>query len=270
MHFNTQQAHQRTPVVLTLGIVMLGPLVWSILAVETTLWLPLVVIAPMPLLLWLVRGLSSWGVRLTVTLLYAGVFLRAYGYSLDHVQVGMMANAMTALAAALLLWHALMLLREENWSKYGALAWFLMALLCGILVAYFSGSKGGADSTVTILKRFFDLNTTEAVIWAIRIRKSLHFVFYGLIAFLAGQAALTANSRRWQAFIFGIGVTLIHGCFDEIRQWSTTNRTGNPRDVLIDCAGAFFFTSPIWIGALINPGKRDTPRVLPNAKQPGR
>lgn len=270
MHFKTQLAHERTPLVLLLSLAALSPLIKSVFGAGTIFWLPLVVIGPMPLLLWLVRGLSSWSVRLTVTLLYAAVFLRAYGYSMDRMHVGLLADVGLGIAAILLLWHTLSLLREEKWSKYGALAWFLLALLCGLMVAYFSGNKGGADSTVALLKRFFAMNTTEAVIWAIRIRKTLHFVFYGLIAFFAGQSALTANSKRWQAFVFGLGITVIHGSFDEIRQHSVANRTGNSKDVFIDCAGALFFTSPFWIGALIDLVKKPRSQVLPDAKQPRR
>jgi VanZ family protein len=72
------------------------------------------------------------------------------------------------------------------------------------------------------------------------IRKTGHFVGYGIIA-LAWLRAWRLSLPRFHfmqdAMLALIGTALV-SCADEFHQTFLPNRTGNPRDVVLDCCGA--------------------------------
>jgi hypothetical protein len=71
--------------------------------------------------------------------------------------------------------------------------WLLLALGMGVLVAYFSGSAGGTGGGAwdRWIAGFLGVSLETAGWIVILVRKTAHFVFYGLFAWVAYRAAAT-------------------------------------------------------------------------------
>jgi len=72
------------------------------------------------------------------------------------------------------------------------------------------------------------------------VRKTIHFTFYGLMAWFAVLIGARLSSDRLRAMLFAALWTLAHSAFDEMRQNQTTSRTGTILDVLLDLTGVAF------------------------------
>jgi VanZ family protein len=72
------------------------------------------------------------------------------------------------------------------------------------------------------------------------IRKCGHFFGYGMIALLWLRAwrMTLADATLFKDALLGLLGTAIVATFDEWHQVYLPNRSGSPRDVLLDCAGA--------------------------------
>ncbi len=81
------------------------------------------------------------------------------------------------------------------------------------------------------------LETIAAVQFA--VRKAAHVTEYGILAFLVSRA-LHAGSGvfLWRNGVIALGVAAGYAALDEYHQSFVASRTGSPRDVLIDAAGA--------------------------------
>jgi VanZ family protein len=91
------------------------------------------------------------------------------------------------------------------------------------------------------------------------IRKSGHFVFYGLLglAWLRAWWMTEPRLRYLQVAILGLlGTALVASC-DEWHQTYLPNRTGSVWDVLLDCCGAVTLELMVYIYFLIR--KRKAP-----------
>lgn len=142
---------------------------------------------------------------------------------------------------------AILLLRQENVRR--AVPWLLAATFCGLLISFFSGSRGGADPMVQFIQQVLGLTTETAESVVTATRKVLHFLFYGLLARFAAIGAFRAGASLRQAATFAILWGCSHAVFDETRQFFSPGRTGSPWDVLLDVAGmivltASFFAEP--------------------------
>jgi VanZ family protein len=109
----------------------------------------------------------------------------------------------------------------------------------GLLVAYFSGGKGGANTWLDFFTGNFGLTVVQAEQVIQAIRKTLHFAFYGVVGLSAAQWARHENWSHAPAF--GFVWALMHATFDETRQTFYLNRQGSAWDVLLDMAGATTF-----------------------------
>ncbi|MCR9093352.1 MAG: VanZ family protein [bacterium] len=148
-----------------------------------------------------------------------------------------------------------------------ALAWTLVAVWAGVI-----WSLGGDDwslqetsRTLSPLLEFFFGELEGPTKWRIylAVRKSAHFVEYGVLALLTFRAALISAPRNrvataaWTAlFLVALVATA-----DEARQAFSTARTGSPNDILIDVTGG-----AVAIGALLLISRRlrapeDSPSV---------
>jgi VanZ family protein len=121
----------------------------------------------------------------------------------------------------------------------GALRWMVLMFAAGLLVAYFSGGKGGANTWLDFFTGNFGLTVAQAEQVIQAIRKTLHFCFYGLVGLSAAQWARHENWAHAPAF--GLAWALMHATFDEARQTFYLNRQGSAWDVLLDMAGAAAF-----------------------------
>lgn len=102
-----------------------------------------------------------------------------------------------------------------------------------------SGPEGGADPLREFLMRY--LPSESSVEFAvIAIRKSIHFVFYGIMAAMAylSQDRETRSSKT--IITVSLFVVLCEAILDEVRQSQFANRTGSAWDVVLDLAGAVF------------------------------
>lgn len=107
----------------------------------------------------------------------------------------------------------------------------VIALAMGSLIGFVSGDAGDAAPMRGWLGGWFTPAMAEAVLWT--FRKTVHVVFYGLMA-LAFYRAAKGHPR---AAVLAAVFALSHGAFDEIRQSLTTSRYGTPVDLLFDSAG---------------------------------
>jgi VanZ family protein len=81
------------------------------------------------------------------------------------------------------------------------------------------------------------------------IRKSAHFIFYGILAVLALRAftasskSILASNPVATAFI----ATLIVASLDEFNQSFNPARTGTPNDVILDLSGGAVFLLTVFL-----------------------
>jgi VanZ family protein len=119
--------------------------------------------------------------------------------------------------------------------------WMTVLVLLGWLIAYFSSSAGGPDWMLRFFEHRFGMLSEQADVAVLIVRKTIHFVFYGSVAFAASKAALAGRSKRIDAMAFGLLIALAFASFDEMRQSFVPVRTGSAFDVLLDLAGAATF-----------------------------
>jgi hypothetical protein len=122
----------------------------------------------------------------------------------------------------------------------------ILCLFLGWLVSYFSSSAGGTGggSWERWLADHLGISLHAAELLVIGIRKSIHLLFYGVLALLAAWTARGDKLNIRVAAVFGFCFALAHASFDEIRQSRMPDRTGQLSDVLIDMAGAALF---LWL-----------------------
>ena len=135
-------------------------------------------------------------------------------------------------------------------SKRDARFWFETwwpVLLGAVGIALTSNAYFGADRTgallLTIWDRFFAAMSHAQWYWLIfAVRKTCHFVGYGLIGltWLRAWRLMFPRSRFFSGAALAVLGTVIIACCDEFHQTLIPNRTGSSRDVLIDGCGAAF------------------------------
>jgi hypothetical protein len=130
-----------------------------------------------------------------------------------------------------------------GWRVLVRLAPVLLALA---LVALFSGGRGGPDPMVARFVEWFGLTPEAARFWVVALRKGLHVLFYGFLAWAAARWASGAQVDRREAACFGVAAGLLAACFDEGRQWLTPGRGGTVADVFLDLAGMLVGTVAYW------------------------
>jgi VanZ family protein len=136
--------------------------------------------------------------------------------------------------------------------KFWLSAW--LPVLAGIAVIVLESTVWfGADHTSHPLRVIFEalFGRISNARWDVIhhfIRKSGHFIFYGLIG-LAWLRAWWMTMPRSpflpDALLALLGTALIASC-DEWHQTYLPNRTGTPWDVLLDCCGALVMMSVIY------------------------
>ncbi|RYG26606.1 hypothetical protein EON82_02645 [bacterium] len=109
-----------------------------------------------------------------------------------------------------------------------------------MLVGYFSSGYGGAGPMLRwLLAHGYTYPEARGITMA--IRKTIHFTFYGTVAWTTLQAAREVTDRPWVAVRTALLAAASLAAFDELRQSGYANRTGNTSDVLLDLSGAVVF-----------------------------
>lgn len=119
----------------------------------------------------------------------------------------------------------------------------LAIILMAAIVGYVSSDAGSASRLGRLFARLgLDKTTTDQIMAP--IRKSIHFLWYGSVGWVAFRAGLATNPPR--AVFSGLATTLVFACFDEFRQSMESSRTGSIWDVALDTAGAVAFVGVGW------------------------
>ncbi|MCW5938777.1 MAG: VanZ family protein [Fimbriimonadaceae bacterium] len=123
--------------------------------------------------------------------------------------------------------------------------WFvLLALLLGLLTVLGSGPAGGPGRLLSFLTEFVGLELQQAELVNFVVRKAVHVLAYGVLAWSAGQAA---GSKPGSQLLAGYGWAVPHACLDEWHQtFSAGTRTGAFGDVLLDVLGMTVLLAPQW------------------------
>jgi VanZ family protein len=185
------------------------------------------------------KGLGGWIVA-ALTLVVCGVWIRSEGL----LTIGWRQATPRLLTfgwAACLLAVALILAavwRSKLTAKESRLGWLAVTLVLATLVAQTSNSQAGASSMVPFFMRILHLDQASAETFVLVFRKTVHFSFYGFVAFSAWKAAAQAKVSPQGMLAFGLGSALILASFDEARQSTQIGRTGTIWDVLLDMVGA--------------------------------
>ena len=123
------------------------------------------------------------------------------------------------------------------------LAWGAVALWSGVILAL-STDSFSADETSRIIGPLLDFffpgldAATKALVHA-AVRKCAHAFEYAVLAILAERALrLGAPRRALRAALLAIGLAAAVASVDEAGQATRASRTGSPRDVALDVAGA--------------------------------
>jgi len=169
------------------------------------------------------------------------------------IEARQLATMLLLVIAGLALISAVLWVDAKVRQSFG---WFLPAIALGVFVGWISGDRGAADPMRQSLLHWLSPLMAEIVLTA--FRKTVHIVFYGLLAlcFYRGSKAL-GTPLPWAAIAF----SLAHGCFDEYRQAMVPSRFGTPWDLLFDVAGAYLFVR--WAGGFRS-AQREPRRPLQN------
>ncbi len=211
-------------------------------AVTPQIWvLPLLAVFTTVLWGWIPR-LKAIEDRVGLFLAHSAGLLLAFLYSNDLSRLSETATkvlrlGLSTLWGAFAIGMALVLLKALR-KDHAAVRWALVACAAGWMVAYFSGAAGEAGSWVAWLEArlHWSAGTSDMVVLA--VRKTLHFSFYGLVAWVGWRTARTGGAPPGTGVWVGAALALMTASFDESRQWFTAGRTGSPWDVALDLAGA--------------------------------
>lgn len=109
----------------------------------------------------------------------------------------------------------------------------------GLLVAWFSGRRGGPEPMVEFLSGWWFLSAEAIERIVVTLRKMGHVLFYGSFAWLVARATrvLAPDTSRSRIVVYAVLFVLAHAVFDEARQAFTPGRTGSPWDVILDLCG---------------------------------
>jgi VanZ family protein len=172
----------------------------------------------------------------------------------------------TAAPAAALVFVPRRLEVKKHWTFGKVVSIWLPVLICVIAIAIESTQLFGADHTTGPLRGLIEFflghigNSTWETVHHV-IRKTGHFVGYGILSISWFRAFWLTYSPRFAAQLAGYGGrleqlgihalamlgTLLVASADEIHQAFLPNRTGRFADVLLDCSGALVMQVLVWI-----------------------
>jgi VanZ family protein len=186
-----------------------------------------------------------WKERLSALAFYLSLFGSVWVLSFSSAAVPASAVWLGLVGAALLAWACSTRLVRIRSVRVGA-KWLAASAACGLAIAFLSGPKGGSDPMVRLAMEWFGLTLHEAELAITIVRKCLHFLFFGMLAWFAAQGARKAGATPRHAAMFAIIWGLTHAIFDETRQSFSYGRTGSPWDVALDGLGMVVFTAVYW------------------------
>lgn len=134
------------------------------------------------------------------------------------------------------------------------LGWMIISCGLASLLLLFSGSAGGADPLRNWLVTL-GIGASDLENYVIGIRKSIHVVFYGSLAFTFAVPSPLESRPAW---VWAALWCLTHATFDEVRQMGTANRSGQIVDIFLDLgAASVVLATYVWVNRSRNPGLLD-------------
>lgn len=127
-------------------------------------------------------------------------------------------------------------------NKPSIWVWAVIIYCVGIFVTTASPASTGGE-TQQLIQNLFSLSADQAALVNVGIRKSVHFIAYGVLAVLIFQAI--GKKSLFVAWL----LTTVYAASDEIHQAFVPARTGSILDVLLDSFGALIALSILFIHA---------------------
>ncbi len=132
-------------------------------------------------------------------------------------------------------------------SRYGPLLLW-MGLIWFASTGEFSAGNTSLFIRPLVLWLFPDTSAGTMALIHLGVRKTAHFVEYGVLAFLAARAFLTSSSFKLRGHWFGwaLLVVVTYALLDEYHQSFVPSRTASIFDSLIDIAGGLTVLLIYW------------------------
>ena len=141
----------------------------------------------------------------------------------------------------------------------------ILSVLCMLTIFMFSSRNGkestrdsqNVDSAVTRIqkKKISKMNRKQKADYLekidIIVRKSAHFTEYMILAMLLFGAFYLEYRKKYINFLIPFLTASLYSVSDEVHQYFVSERTGTPRDVLIDSAGALAGVLIVFAAVLI-------------------
>lgn len=124
-----------------------------------------------------------------------------------------------------------------------AIRWLIVSCALAAALIRASGGDFGPDPFSNWLA---SLGFSPEMAWNVTVflRKSVHFVFFGLIGWTAFRGIRLLDERmQWW---WPLGWALLNATLDETRQHFAVGRTGSAVDVVLDVAGSATFIALAW------------------------
>lgn len=221
-----------------------GILLYGASALGYRTWLALVLLAGLALTTVLTKAFSATETAFALGIYWPLASL-AYVYSAHKGELTAQYWHLLLAAASVAIVTGLPVLGSERVRK--AVPWFILAGALGLAIAYLSGSRGGPDPMRNWFIEHLNLSYEMAYEVTHYVRKTIHFVFYGSLAWTTMRAASAAGSTVSLAVAFGAGWALSHAIFDEWRQSFLRGRSGSIWDVGLDLLGMATFLGLAWL-----------------------
>jgi len=139
-------------------------------------------------------------------------------------------------------------------KKRGRVNRYAPFLVWATLIFLFSSSTGSAENTSRFIRPllefiFFSASSEFIDSMHFLIRKSAHFIFYGILSLLALRAFIGSSRKLLSStpFVTALFAVLTIAILDELNQSMNPSRTGSLQDVLLDLAGAVFFLLAVFV-----------------------
>ena len=120
----------------------------------------------------------------------------------------------------------------KNWFKY-----LVVFLFCISIFFITSSPDSSGQRTRDIIAVMTDLSKSQVTMISFILRKSAHFLVFGILVLLVWWAIKDRPKSYFYAWLFAT----LYGATDEWHQVYVWGRTPRIRDVIIDSTGAIVF-----------------------------
>ncbi len=209
-------------------------------------------LAALLVVLFLMPLRSKWAGRLVFLSGYAALFVPVWARGQEGFSLPSGSGSWAILWPAAV---AVVSIGLVAWAEEGGATWKRIWPLGGLValgacVAFFCGGNGAGAPMESYLISLLHISQADAELAVHVIRKTVHVVFYGSLAWTGARAVLAGNGAVAEASAFGLAWALPHAAFDELNQAAAVGRSGTGWDVLLDSGGMLLFLLPLALRSL--------------------